>query len=528
MCLSTSSRDSSPPPRFGNISAILPTVKRLIALLTPIHRYIGLVFCVIFVIWFASGLVMIYARMPQYDPAERVARLSALDSTSIHLTPAEALEHAQLGEAPARMRLSTYRGRPVYRFLVQGEWVTVFGDDGSVLEALDTDAALDVVRDAFPEQRATAHVVHTLREPDQWTIETAVRTTGPLHVISLGDSGSTDVYVAANTGEIAMKTDRTSRFWGYAGPVMHWFYFRPLRVRGPLWANLIVYGSLLGCVLCVLGLVIGLYRYSVSRRLRHGLSSTPYVGWLRWHHYAGLTFGLITLTWVFSGMLSMEPWGVTEDTAPERDQLIAVRGASIDASRFTVTPEQALDALGRGPDDAQSGPFGPAKELDLIQFMGSPFYRAQDPAGRTLLVTADRSPILKSGFSEAELLVAAGAAMPNTRTREIEWLTAYDSYYYDRAAERPLPVLRVKYADAAGSWLYLAARDGGLIQRETARGRRVRWLYHGLHSLDFPGLYQAGWVWNIIIVGLCTGGLLLSMTSVIVGFRFLRKSYTDK
>jgi hypothetical protein len=118
--------------------------------------------------------------------------------------------------------------------------------------------------------------------------------------------------------------------------------------------------------------------------------------------------------------------------------------------------------------------------------------------------------------------------MPNTRTREIEWLTAYDSYYYDRAAERPLPVLRVKYADAAGSWLYLAARDGALIQRETAKGRRVRWLYHGLHSLDFPGLYQAGWVWNITIVSLCTGGLLLSMTSVVVGWRFLRKSYTDK
>jgi hypothetical protein len=160
--------------------------------------------------------------------------------------------------------------------------------------------------------------------------------------------------------------------------------------------------------------------------------------------------------------------------------------------------------------------------------MGSPFYRSQDPAGRTLLVTADRGPTLKSGFSEAELLAAAGAAMPNTHTREIEWLTTYDSYYYDRAAERPLPVLRVKYADAAGSWLYLAARDGALIQRETARGRRVRWLYHGLHSLDFPGLYQVGWVWNVIIVALCTGGLLLSMTSVIVGWRFLRRSYTDK
>jgi hypothetical protein len=66
--------------------------------------------------------------------------------------------------------------------------------------------------------------------------------------------------------------------------------------------------------------------------------------------------------------------------------------------------------------------------------------------------------------------------------------------------------------------------------RETAAGRPVRWLYHGLHSLDFPGLYQAGWVWDAVMVTLCVGGLLLSVTSVIVGWRFLRtgvKTRTD-
>ena len=46
---------------------------------------------------------------------------------------------------------------------------------------------------------------------------------------------------------------------------------------------------------------------------------------------------------------------------------------------------------------------------------------------------------------------------------------SYDSYYYDRAAERPLPVLRVKYADAAGSWLYSPRATARLIQRETAQ-----------------------------------------------------------
>ena len=495
-------------------------MRRVIALLTPIHRYLGLVFCLIFVVWFASGIVMVYARMPAYEPAERTARLAALDSASIHVTPADALEHARLGDAPARIRISTLRSRPVYRFFVRGEWVTVFADDGRFLEPLSANEAVDVVRDAFPEQRGSARLVQTLDEPDQWTIETSFGASGALHLVSLGDAAATNVYVSADTGDIALKTDRTSRFWGYAGPVLNWFYFRPLRVQGRLWYELIVYGSLVGCMLCVVGLVIGVYRYSWSRRYRHGLAGTPYAGWLRWHHYAGLIFGVITLTWVFSGMLSMEPWGVSEDSAPRPNQVVAVRGNGVDAARFVVTPRQALDALPQ-----RGRPFGSAvKELDLIQFMDAPFYRAQGEDGRTLLVTADRGPAVKDRFSEADLLAAASAAMPGVATQEAVWLTSYDSYYYDRAAERPLPVLRVKYADADETWLYLSSRDGAIVQRETASGRPVRWLYHGLHSLDFPGLYQAGWLWDVVIVALCAGGLLLSMTSVIVGWRFLRGS----
>ena len=515
-------------------------MKRTIALLTVVHRYLGLLFCLIFVIWFASGIVMIYARMPEYGAAERLARLAPIDAASIRLSPAQALDQAALAEPPARIRLTTYRSRPVYRFFVQGEWVTQFADEGSILEPLSGEDAVEAVRDAFPSERSTARFVETLREPDQWTI--GMRAGGPLHLVSLGDAAATNVYVASNTGEIVLKTDRASRFWGYAGPVMHWFYFRPLRVKGQLWYQLVVYGSLVGCVLSVLGLVIGVYRYSLFRR-RQGMPGTPYTGWLRWHHYAGLIFGIITFTWLFSGMLSMEPWGVSEDPAPRRDQVVAVRGDGIDAARFAIAPAQVLEtlksesnleapselgrrahALDRDAGEERQGVFGTAKEIELIQFMEAPFYRVQDQEGRTVLLTADHGPALKDGFTEPELLAAATAAMSGVRTQEAVWLTSYDSYYSDRAAERPLPVLRVKYADADQTWLYFSSRDGALLQRETASGRPIRWLYRGLHSLDFPGLYEAGWMWDVVIVALSIGGLLLSMTSVIVGWRFLRRS----
>jgi hypothetical protein len=124
--------------------------------------------------------------------------------------------------------------------------------------------------------------------------------------------------------------------------------------------------------------------------------------------------------------------------------------------------------LDRESDRQQQGVFGSAKEIELIQFMDAPFYRVQDDAGRTLLLTADHGPDVKDGFTESELNAAASAAMPGARVQDSVWLTRYDGYYYDRAGERPLPVLRVKYADADESWLYLscarwrivAARDG--------------------------------------------------------------------
>ena len=50
--------------------------------------------------------------------------------------------------------------------------------------------------------------------------------------------------------------------------------------------------------------------------------------------------------------------------------------------------------------------------------MDAPFYRLQGADGEVRLVSADRGAIVRSGFSEAELLVAARAAMPGDASRK--------------------------------------------------------------------------------------------------------------
>lgn len=505
-------------------------MKRVIPALMFVHRYLGVALCLIFVIWFASGIVMVYKRMPEYSAEERLARLPPLNAAAIRLTPADALEVAGLQDV-RRVVLTSLLSRPVYRFVVDRGTAAVFADTGTYVDLVERDDAMAIVAGAFPENRGPARYVRALDQPDQWTIGNRFSASGALHQIALGDPAGTEVYVAESTGVIVMKTNRSSRLWGYAGPVMHWFYFTPLRAqRGALWGNLIIYGSVVGCLLCLLGLVIGVYRFSAARRYKRGRSVTPYLGWMQWHHYAGLLFGVFTLTWVFSGLLTMTPWNLFAQGGPTPAQARAIRGDNVALGRFTSTPVAALEEFQQQ--------FQPA-EVELLQFMGKPFYAAYhraDPSARPrqdaprfgipggglsrVLVTGDAAtPRVKDGFSRDELLAAARAAMFGMEPVEVTWLTDVDAYYYGGSG---LPALRAKFDDEEETWLYLDARDGSLVQTEVRGSRAERWLYQGLHSLDLPWLYQAPWAWYPLVIGLSLGGLALSLTSVVVGWKFLR------
>ena len=82
------------------------------------HRWLGIAGGLLFVVWFASGIVLMYAGMPALDPAERLARAPALDLSTARLDVGEAAVRA--GFAPARIVIGMHGDRPVYRFAGAG------------------------------------------------------------------------------------------------------------------------------------------------------------------------------------------------------------------------------------------------------------------------------------------------------------------------------------------------------------------------------------------------------------------------
>ncbi len=80
--------------------------------------------------------------------------------------------------------------------------------------------------------------------------------------------------------------------------------------------------------------------------------------------------------------------------------------------------------------------------------------------------------------------------MPGVPVQDTVWLHEFDDHYYDARGTRSLPVLRVRYEDPDETWLYPDPRRGGIVLRTDDTRRLRRWLYQGLHSLDFPFLYH--------------------------------------
>ena len=122
--------------------------------------------------------------------------------------------------------------------------------------------------------------------------------------------------------------------------------------------------SLIGTAMCAMGIAIGIWRYSLSARfrLRRETSHTPYASWMKWHHYAGLLFGLFACTWAFSGAMSLSPFAAFRASAPTRAYLEAATGGPIDLAPLTVDRIRAVAATVRGAFEL--------KELDFFQFMG--------------------------------------------------------------------------------------------------------------------------------------------------------------
>ena len=207
----------------------------------------------------------------------------------------------------------------------------------------------------------------------------------------------------------------------------------------------------------------------------------------------GLVFGAITLTWTFSGLLSMGPFPIidrlTELTvpAPARPQGQAGGRGGRGAGR---APNLAAALRGRGSEglapfrdkDARAAiasvPGFEVKELEYTSFAGEPVYLATNGRGETHIIPVRGTP--KEAFDTEEIMrvvrEAAGKDLAQLRVMD-----EYDAYFVGGTAitggrgtqsglyrvtytgNEPTAPVELKHSDGAESRAVRSARDGAAI-----------------------------------------------------------------
>jgi len=428
-------------------------------LLIYTHRWMGIAFGLLFLSWFVSGIAFMYWGMPNISTKERLDHLKPIDLSTARIAPADAARAHDVRAASLRIEMKD--DRPVYVFGRNA----VYADTGERVDVsgADRDQAVEIIRKRAPEHALTIRYDTYLEDSDQWTLQSAQRNQMPVHRISVGDPRDTYYYVAERTGEIVMKTDRVSRFKGFWSGVLHWVYFTPLRKHTYGWNQFIIWGSFAGGLMCLTGIAVGVWRLSLKARFRRKgqHSHSPYSGLMRWHHYSGLLFGLMTFTWIISGAFSVNPFGMFSSGRGglSREQRELLTGGRLKLESVTV------DGLRAGL--AKICEHFMPKQIDVQQFRGQLYLTANRPPGKDdpeertgpieyrMVWLARPGQGTFTSFDHAAMEEIADQLMPGVAVQDKVWLTKYDNYYRSRDNSRPLPVLRIRYLDETRTWAYL-------------------------------------------------------------------------
>lgn len=481
------------------------------------HRWSSIGFCVLMLLWLVSGIVMLFVGYPKLLSQERLAALPPITAAGCCAPVETALALSAAPEKVRSLALTSIGGTPVYRITEgNGKLRVVDAVSGQLRPPPDETAVLQSARSFLPD--ADARIVGQVQD-DRWTHGRALDPHRPLFMVQMNDPGSSLLYVSSVTGEVMLDAPQSQRLWNFVGAWLHWLYIFREGSSDPVWTWLLIVLSAAGTLSVLAGAAAGLWRWRFRTPYKTG-SRTPYCNAaMRWHHIAGLVFGTAMVFWMFSGLMSMNPFGWFSASHGRPDIAAYHQGAPGAVLPGTSTEGVLARLKNQGLD---------TRELEWKVVGGLPYVLARGAHGSALLVDSSTGPRVVERFADAQLLAAATALRPGGIV-SADVLNAYDAYYYARQSasmyadrERPLPVLRVEFKDAGRTTVYLDPATGDVVHSVDGAQRMGRWLFNLLHSWDLPAILKADVAREMALILLSLGGLLVAGTGVAIGYRRVR------
>jgi hypothetical protein len=454
-----------------------------------------------FALWFTSGIVMIYVPFPSLPDSERIARAAVIDVSKVNSLTA-ALNATGVKSAN-RLRLLQYQQRPI--LIAQGDNNIVAASFADSSDAVKPLTKADAITIAQGFSNAPVASVSAPFSYDQWVVHDRFDPFRPFFRVEMADSIGTHLYVSAKSTEILQKTNRSQRAWNYLGAVVHWIYPTVIRKDWVLWDQIVWWVSLVCLIGVLTGLILGIQHWQVAKqRGLRGLAS-PFSGWLAWHHKIGLISGVIVLLWMFSGWLSMDHGRLFSSPNPTAQKTADMRGVALSEALAAIQLEDLYKTDG-------------AQEIEITALNKQTLVVAKNGEESKLI------PIGLGQISDRRTLIssvelAISQAWPDNAVSDSYLVPANDTYGNLREGSLGAETLRLILDDADETWVHVDLTTGDLISVMDNSRRIYRWLFNGIHSLDFPGLANHRFTWSLLMLILMSTGLIFCITGIVLAYK---------
>lgn len=477
-------------------------IKKIIS----IHHWLGTFFSVLFLIWFLSGFVMMYHTFPFLSKSQQRAMLPSEQIDSI-LSPKEVFKNNTIDSIHS-LTLNFQLGKPVFHAITpSGKLVSNYANTGKPVDISET-KALAIAKENLKIN--TPAQVTVISELDQWIPRTRFLKHMPIYKITFQNTDKTYAYLSSVTGEVLATNTVSERFWSWLGAIPHWIYFKDIRIHNTLWFQVIVWLSGLGFLMVLTGMVTGIVRYKKKPKAKFKRFKNK---WYNFHYYFGLFFGTFVCTWIFSGWMSMTPFSWTPSTSLHKNELQQWQKGSLVLS--DISPEIWNNFLDQTKHTS-------IQESSFTLFNKETFAVVYTSASSELY-NLNQPNTLPSVENYAANVQSFNI---NNPIKSVNLLDSYDNYYYSRHNTKELPVIRVNTSNDVS--YYINPKTTKVLYKCATKNRIQRWIYHGLHSLDFSFLAWNRPLWDITLFILLIGGTIVSFTGTVLGYRFLKRKWKKK
>jgi len=357
---------------------------------------------------------------------------------------------------------------------------------------------------------------NTLNSNDIWIPWKKYKSHFPVYIFNMEGKEEYRIYVSSKTGEVIQETNRTKRLLTWIGAIPHYAWYRYLQLKNNNWKTFTIILSIAGCLMCLSGLIIGIFR-SLKSNKRNKPKLSPYKKkWWKWHHISGLLFGIFAFSFILSGLISVSGvpnWLVAKEQKSFRK--------TWNQNNYNSEIYKDYIAL-LGQDFSQSKGI---KRIEFRTIIGKPFlfkYTNSDIVPEVYTLKSEQL-IKKESFSEPETRQYAKTCF-DSLSFTLEKQKLYDNYYMPYSmGKRDLPVYKLSFNNKSNTTLYISVRSGEALCELNNNSRAKRWLYRGLHSFNTLWLKNNDIVRKVLITFISLGGLCLSLSGFILSIKKIKR-----